>query len=160
MSVHDSANSFGNAGKAHFRKAHSQGAQPARSNHNREANKASSSGRHTGTVQAAHPEPRTMHTAQHADKAQHAQHAQHAQTDAQDAKLGTWANRQIRFPWPRKTADLFDSAGSRNGTATTTDVGSPSAVSTPTNIPGEDRIFFRQLLAYACIWLFLPIRGC
>ena len=47
MSVHDSANSFGNAGKAHFRKAYSQGAHPARTNHNREANKASPSGRQT-----------------------------------------------------------------------------------------------------------------
>ncbi|KAL0055986.1 hypothetical protein WJX82_006406 [Trebouxia sp. C0006] len=60
-------------------------------------------------------------------------------SDAQDARLGTWANRQIRFPWPRKTAELFDSAGSHSGTAKT-DVGSPAAISTPTNIPGSPSI--------------------
>jgi len=131
LSVHDSANSFGGAGKHNFRKAHSQGAQAARSNHNRDIGASSASGIQTGTMQAtqqaapANPE----HPLDSRD-------TQHGATEAQDARLGTWANRQIRFPWPRKTADLFDSAGSRSGTAKT-DVGSPSAISTPTNIPGS-----------------------
>ncbi|DBB07477.1 TPA: hypothetical protein ACH3X3_008948 [Trebouxia sp. C0006] len=135
LSVHDSANSFSGAGKHNFRKAYSQGAQATRSNHTRQIDGASSSGRHTGTVQAAQQDAvptSTMHQ-------QAARTTQRAATDAQDARLGTWANRQIRFPWPRKTAELFDSAGSHSGTAKT-DVGSPAAISTPTNIPGSPSI--------------------
>lgn len=130
LSVHDSANSFGGAGKSKFRKANSVGAPQARSSHNREVHAASTSGRQTGTARGAHQE------AVPAARVSGAKKTQHDPSDAQDAKLGTWANRQIRFPWPRKTAGLFDSAGSRHGSAST-DVGSPSAVSTPTNIPGS-----------------------
>ena len=50
--------------------------------------------------------------------------------------IGTWAHRQIRFPWPRKTAQLFDSAGSHSD-AVAAESGSPSAVSNPTKIPGS-----------------------
>ncbi|KAL3147791.1 hypothetical protein ABBQ32_002520 [Trebouxia sp. C0010 RCD-2024] len=132
LSVHDSADSFGGAHRHQYRKLHSQGGQPSHAHPRQAAGAHPSYSSPTGTVQGARQQTAATHTAQITHQATEPQ----SFTDAgqQDAKLGTWAHRQIRFPWPRKTAELFDSAGSRNGTATT-DMGSPSAVSTPTKIP-------------------------
>lgn len=134
MSVHDSADSFGGVAHRHqYRKAHSQGATPSNPNPRQTAGAHPSySSPPTGTVQAGRQQTAARHTAQAAHQVTEPRPL--IDSGQQDAKLGTWAHRQIRFPWSRKTAELFDSAGSRNGTATT-DVGSPSAVSTPTKIP-------------------------
>lgn len=136
MSVHDSADSFGGAHRHQFRKAYSQSAQSSNA-HPRQAVAADPSYRSpTGTIEAAHQQAAVAKTDQTAGQASEHQ----PRTDGQqDAKLGTWAHRQIRFPWPRKTAELFDSAGSCHGTINT-ETGSPSALSTPTKIPGSPSI--------------------
>ena len=116
-----------------YRKAYSQGAQSSSANPRQAPGAHTSYGSPTGTVQAGQQQAAVAQTAQTAGTTSEHQPVTDGQ---QDAKLGTWANRQIRFPWPRKTAELFDSAGSRQGT-TNAEVGSPSAVSTPTKIPGS-----------------------
>lgn len=131
ISVHDSADSFGGAHRHLFHKAHSQGAQASSANPRQAATAHPSYRSPTGTLQAAH-----QHAAAATQTAGQPSEPKCPTDGHQDARLGTWAHRQIRFPWPRKTAELFDSAGSRHGTAKT-EVGSPSAVSTPTKIPGS-----------------------
>ena len=133
LSVHDSANSFGGVRRHPFRKAYSQGTQPSASTLRQVVGRNLSHSRSTGTVQAALQHAAPTHNAHTAHRP--SEHQAPAEPQQQGAKLGTWAHRQIRFPWPRKTAELFDSAGSHSGTAGV-EVGSPSAVSTPTNIPG------------------------
>ena len=133
MSVHDSADSFGSAHRHQYRKAYSQGVHFSNANPRQAAGIQASDKSSTGTLQAAQQQAAVTQAAQTACKPSERQPLTDGQ---QDVKLGTWAHRQIRFPWPRKTAELFDSAGSRNGTAVS-NVGSPSAVSTPTNIPGS-----------------------
>ena len=133
MSVHDSADSFGSAHRHQYRKAYSQGVQFSSANPRQTAGIQACDRSSTGTLQAAQQQAAVTQAAHTACQPSERQPLTDGQ---QDVKLGTWAHRQIRFPWPRKTAELFDSAGSRNGT-TVSNVGSPSAVSTPTNIPGS-----------------------
>ena len=134
LSVHDSANSFGVAHRHPYRKAYSQGPQHHSSIVKQAVGADPSHSKQTGTVQADHQQAAHTQSVQTADRPSEDQVPADVQ---QDTNLGTWAHRQIRFPWSRKTSELFDSAGSRNGTAMA-DVGSPSAVSNPTKIPGPN----------------------
>lgn len=136
LSVHDSANSFGGRGGKHpYRKAFSQGTTPTSSQK---------------TVRHSPPsrQMRQSYSSPHSPdqvaqpsgaSGQDLNSARPRQDNAAVPKLepmGTWAHRQIRFPWPRKTAQLFDSAGSHSD-AVAAESGSPSAVSNPTKIPGS-----------------------
>ena len=137
LSVHDSANSFGARGGKHpYRKAFSQDTTPQDS---RRTARNSPPSRQTWQSSSSPHSPDQVAQPSGAS-GQDLNTARRRQDDAAAPKpepIGTWAHRQIRFPWPRKTAQLFDSAGSHSDAVVAAESGSPSAVSNPTKIPGS-----------------------